>query len=226
MPKLVSFQKIFDRAAKRKGGPELLEEMLGDPPKSARALARTKDDRWLASMTQGVFSAGFVWKVVENKWPSFEEAFHGFEVDACASLDDEGIAALTEDTRVIRNRSKLIATRDNALFVQRIAEEHKSFGRFVSQWPSDDVTGLWDVMKTGGSRLGGNTGQYLLRRMGKDTFMLTSSVVAALTKDKVIDGSPTSKKRLAAVQAAFNSWAAETGRPMAHLSRVVAFSVP
>ena len=110
--------------------------------------------------------------------------------------------------------------------VQAIADEHKSFGRFVSKWPGDDIVGLWDVMKKRGSRLGGMTGQYLLRRMGKDTFMLTASVEKALKKDKVIDGPPTSKKRLAAVQSAFNAWAEETGRPLAHLSRIVAFSVP
>ena len=54
-----SFSKIWARASKRKGGDEELEVLL-PKPKSARALMRIPDDRWLSSMTQHVFSAGRV----------------------------------------------------------------------------------------------------------------------------------------------------------------------
>jgi len=226
VPKLIAFDKIFSRAAKRKGSAAKLEAMLPAPPKSNRALSRIADDRWLSRMTQGVFSAGFVWKVVENKWPGFEKAFHGFEIPWCAMLDESELDALMGDTRIIRNRPKVLAVRDNARMIATITEEHGSFGRFVSRWPSEDIVGLWDVLKKRGSRLGGMTGPYMLRAMGKDSFMLTSSVEKALLHDKVIDGPPTSKARLAVVQSAFNAWAKETGRPLAQLSGILAYSVP
>ena len=45
--------------------------------------------------------------------------------------------------------------------------------------------------------------------MGKDTFMLSNDVVAALIREGVVDKTPTSKKALAQVQGAFNEWAAD-----------------
>ena len=31
-------------------------------------------------MTRAIFQSGFSWKVIEAKWPGFEEAFDGFDV--------------------------------------------------------------------------------------------------------------------------------------------------
>src|SRR5215469_15529812 len=61
-----SFAKIYARAAKRKGGEAALKKLL---PRDAnlKALAKLGDDRILAEMAQRVFSAGFVWKVIEQK---------------------------------------------------------------------------------------------------------------------------------------------------------------
>lgn len=36
--------------------------------RTPRALAGSKDDRWLAEMTRCIFQAGFVWRVLNNKW--------------------------------------------------------------------------------------------------------------------------------------------------------------
>ena len=44
-------------------------------------------------MTKCIFRSGFVWKIVENKWPHFEAAFHGFDVTRCAMLSDEELEA-------------------------------------------------------------------------------------------------------------------------------------
>ena len=43
-----------------------------------KALAKLGDDRVLSDMAARVFSAGFVWSVIDNKWPGFEEAFLEF----------------------------------------------------------------------------------------------------------------------------------------------------
>jgi hypothetical protein len=60
---------------------------------------------------------------------------------------------------------------------------------------------------------------------GKDTFMLTGDVIAALVKAKVVKKKPTTRDARAATQAAFNDWAAESGRPLCELSRILALSV-
>ena len=86
--------------------------------------------------------------------------------------------------------------------------------------------GLLDLLAKRGVRLGGRTGQYFLRFIGKDGFVTSADVVACL-RDAGLDISenPTSKRDLAKIQAQFNAWALETGLPLTHLSRICAMSV-
>jgi len=62
----------------------------------------------------------------------------------------------------------------------RIADEHGGFGQFLSQWPRDDEIGLLDFLSRNGTRLGGMTGQYFLRHIGWDAFILSRDVIACL----------------------------------------------
>ena len=219
------FADIEKRAAKRKGGADALEALL-PKPKSTRSLTRIGDDRWLSAMSQFVFSAGFVWKIVEAKWPGFEQAFEGFDPDTVARFTDKRMDKLATDDRVIKNVAKLESVRDNARFIVEVAAEHGSFAKWIARWPEDDIVGLQDQLKTRGSRLGGMSGVWMLRHMGKDTYMLTGDVVAALKRAGVIESdSVTSKKARAAVQEAFDAWREETGRPLCQLSRILACSV-
>ena len=80
-------------------------------------------------------------------------------------------------------------------------------------------------MKRRGAYLGGTTAQYFLRRMGKDSFILSKDVVAALQREKVFDGSPTSNRSLVRIQDAFNDWVDDGGKSLTRVSRVLAFTV-
>ena len=91
-----SFNSIFQRAVERKGGVAALEEILPTAASDEALISRT-DDRYLAEMTRCVFRSGFVWKIIENKWEGFEEAFSGFDVTVCAMLSDEELEQLTQD---------------------------------------------------------------------------------------------------------------------------------
>jgi 3-methyladenine DNA glycosylase Tag len=220
-----SFKAVRARAAKRKGGEKALEELL---PKLAgpKALASLKDDRALAEMTKRVFSAGFVWSVIESKWPGFEAAFLKFDPKRLLHQPDEFWEKLASDARIVRNPQKIVAVRRNAQFVADTAREHGSFGRFLAQWPADDQVGLLEVLAKRGARLGGKTGQYFLRFVGRDSFILSSDVVACL-RDAGLDiaENPTSRRDLKKVQDQFNAWARETDLPLTHLSRICAMSV-
>jgi len=219
------FEKIFARASKRKGGDAALEELL-PKPKTPAQLKRAGDDRYLAEMTRCVFRSGFVWQVIENKWPGFEDAFKSFDVRTCAMLSDEEIEKLAVDERIVRNLKKIMSVRANAQFVREVADEHGSFGKWLAEWPVEDMVGLWDELKRRGDRLGGGTGAFFLRFSGKDTFMLSPDVVKALIGQKVVAKMPSGKKDLAAVQGAFNRWREESGRPLCQISRVLSASVP
>jgi 3-methyladenine DNA glycosylase Tag len=220
-----SFKAIRARAAKRKGGEAALTALLPNVA-SPKKLARLPDSQVLANMAKRIFSAGFVWRVIEAKWPGFEEAFLGFEPEKLSFRPDEFWEGLARDKRIVRNPQKIKAVRDNAAFVVEIARQHGSFGRFLADWPSADQVGLLDVLAKRGSRLGGRTGQYFLRFVGKDSFITSHDVVLCL-RDAGLDISeePNSKKELRKIQDQFNAWADETGLPFTHLSRICAMSV-
>lgn len=220
-----TFDEIYAVAADRKGGADKLEELIVSGTYTPRKLEDMTDDRWLSFFTQHVFSAGFNWKVIENKWPGFEEAFKGFDVGKCAMMDDDWMDALLQDTRIVRNGAKIASVRDNAVFFQELAAEHGSASKAIADWPDSDYVALLETLKKRGSRLGGATAQYALRRGGKPSFVLSQDVVARLVAEGVIDKAPTSKKALAAVQEAFNTWAAQSGRSLTEISRVLALSV-
>ncbi len=220
----MAFKKIYDRAVKLKGKKEL-EEAL-PTPKTARQLKAIDDSDYLAEMAKCIFRSGFVWKIVENKWPNFESVFAGFNPKAVAHFSDEKLEEIAQDESIIRNHAKITATRDNAIFVLDTAAEHGSFGAFLAGWPDDDIVGLMLHLKKEGSRLGGHTGQYFLRFSGKDTFIFSKDVVNVLVAEGVVDKEPTSKTGLLKVQAAFNEWREETGLPYCQLSRIMAASIP
>lgn len=218
------FAAIRSRAAARKGGEEVLSSLLGPAPDNA-ACAALPDARILSVMSERVFAAGFVWRVIEQKWPGFEAAFLDFEHKALLFQPDEFWEGLARDPRIVRNPQKIRSVRENAAFVDRVSREHGSFGRFLAAWPADDQTGLMAWLARSGSRLGGNTGQYLLRWLGWDAFILSGDVVAALRESGLdISANPTSKRELQAIQQQINAWVAETGLPRMHISRILALS--
>ncbi|MEH7829035.1 DNA-3-methyladenine glycosylase I [Gemmobacter denitrificans] len=219
-----SFAEILAIAAERKGGEAAVLATTSDPL-SAEALVAIPADRWLAQMARGIFQAGISWKVVEAKWPGIEEAFGGFAIGPVSMLDDDGIEALLSDRRVIRSGPKIVAIRDNAAFIRQVEEAEGGFARKIADWPAGDFVGLVDWLQRHGSRLGGMTGPYMLRQMGKESYLLSSDVQARLQAEGVIDGPPTSRKARAAIQAAFDRWRAESGRSFNVISRVLAQSI-
>lgn len=221
---MMAFKHIRARAEKRKGGGKALAALL-PAPADAKALAKLGDDRILSEMTKRVFSAGFVWRVIEQKWPGFEEAFLHFEPKRLLFQPDEFWEGLARDTRIVRNPQKIRSVRDNAAFVDGQAEKTKGFGKLLADWPADDQVGLLEFLGKNGSRLGGMTGQYFLRFVGRDSYILSRDVVACLRESGVeLSDKASTKKDLRNAQAAFNAWAGESGLSYMQLSRICAMS--
>lgn len=221
----IPFKRIRERAAKRKGGEKVLASLLPRKP-DHRMLAKLGDDRALSEMACRVFSAGFVWEVIDKKWPGFEEAFLEFNPKRLLFQPAEFWERLGSDKRIVRNPQKIRSVRENARFVSEIAAEHGSFGKFIANWPTDDQAGLLDVLAKRGSRLGGHSGQYLLRFLGWDAFVLSGDVLLCLRDAGVpLSATATSKKDLRAAQGQLNAWRKESGLPMTHVSRICALSI-
>jgi 3-methyladenine DNA glycosylase Tag len=140
-------------------------------------------------------------------------------------MSDEAIEALMKDARLIRHLGKLKAVQANGAAMVALAEEKGSFGAYVAAWPGDNIVGLWDDLAKRFAHLGGGSGPQFLRMAGKDTFVLSDFVVKALDHWGAFSGTPKSKGDRARVQAAFNEWAEETGKPLSHLSMILAASV-
>ncbi|MBS0518601.1 MAG: DNA-3-methyladenine glycosylase I [Proteobacteria bacterium] len=221
----IPFKRIRERAAKRKGGDKILASLLPKKP-DRKAVAKLADDRVLSEMACRVFSAGFVWSVIDQKWPGFEEAFLGFNPKRLLFQPAEFWEKLASDKRIVRNPQKIRSVQENARFVTEIAAEHGSFGKFLAAWPEDDQVGLLDVLAKRGSRLGGWSGQYLLRFLGWDAFVLSGDVLLCLRDAGVpLSATATSKKDLKAAQTQLNAWKKESGLPMTHISRICALSI-
>jgi 3-methyladenine DNA glycosylase Tag len=219
-----AFGPILARASKRCGGPAALEKQL-PKPRSDRALKSVPDDRYLSLMSLRIFRAGLKHALVDSKWPAFEEAFRGFDPRRIVAMPDETLEACMKNERLIRHWAKLKSIPVNARAMIEIAREHGSFGAYLAAWPGADTVGLWTDLARRFQQLGGNSGPYFLRMAGKDTFILTEDVVAALIAAGIVKKKPTGKADLGKVQEAFNAWAAETRRPLSALSRILALSI-
>jgi len=222
---MLKFEEIYHRAAENKGGVVELELLLPEIPLSV-AVAELDESRFLAEMTRCIFQAGFSWRVIEQKWSGFEDVFHGFDVNTILGLLSEEWEEIRLDKRIVRNNQKISSVRANAQFIEDMAVEKGSFGSFIAGWPESDLIGLLELLKKRGSRLGGNSGQRLLRNVGKDSFFLGRDVVKCLQDSGLsIKENPSSKGELKAIQQAFNRWHEESGRSYTHLSKVAAYSI-
>jgi 3-methyladenine DNA glycosylase Tag len=218
----VPFATIFDTARTRHGAGAIDTRL--PQPKSASELAQIADDRYLSQMSLRVFRAGLKHSLVDAKWPAFEEVFEGFDPRRVRAISDEALEKLLGDARLIRHWGKLKSIRDNAAAMLTVSEEFGSFGSWIGTWPGSNIVGLWEALGERFSQMGGASGPMFLRMVGKDTFVLSHSVIAALKHWAELPP-PKNRKDRATAQACFNAWGAESGLPMSQISLILALSV-
>lgn len=218
-----AFASLYDRVCKRKGSEAMVKELLSKPA-SKQEIIDITDDRFLAEFTKKVFQSGFVWRVVRQKWPDFEDVFFGFDIDKILLMPDEMLEQKAANPAIIRNFNKVKTIRENALMIDEVRRAHGSFAKFITEWPQGDLIGLWDFLKKNGARLGGNTGPYTLRTLGIDTFLLSRDVEAYFFEHGLISGSARSKRSLTAIQNTFFAWQKQSGLSLQELSQIVSFS--
>ncbi|ATH82962.1 3-methyladenine DNA glycosylase [Ectopseudomonas mendocina] len=218
------YKWLHEFCLNRFGSAKALEAMLPQPRSDAE-LRALSDDRYMSLMSLRIFRAGLKHSLVDAKWPAFEEVFFGFDPEKVVLMGAERLENLMQDARLIRHLGKLKSVPRNAQFILDVRRERGSFGALIADWPASDIVGLWKYLAKHGNQLGGLSAPRFLRMVGKDTFVPTDDMVAALKAQDVIDKAPTSQKDLAAVQAAFNQWQAESGRPLCQLSVMLAHTV-
>ena len=208
-----SYDNLYEVACSRKGGGDVVESLL--PTIATKGHLRgLGSDRYLAEFTRKVFQSGFVWRIVNNKWPQFEEVFWEFDIERLLMMPDDMLERKASDPGIIRNFSKVKTVLDNAVMIADT--ERREDKTFVS---------LWLFLKKHGSRLGGNTGPYALRTLGVDTFLMTADVEFFLRENDIVDSGIHSLRALRAAQSYFNNLREESGRSLSELSRLVSLGI-
>jgi 3-methyladenine DNA glycosylase Tag len=219
-----SFESIYETAVNRCGGTDAVEDTL-PIPRTVKQLKKLTDTFCLSNMSCRIFQAGLNRKIIDNKWPAFEEVFCQFDIDAVRMMSNERLEALMNEKRIVRHWGKIQSVRHNAQMIHEFNEEQGGFLNTLAEWPSDDIVEFWHVLKKQFKQLGGASGPYFLRRVKKDSFLLTGDVTKALFRWGAIDETPKNKKQLRHVQDCMNEWHLESGRPYCQVSMILALSV-
>ena len=219
------YRLLEEYCLNRFGSRQALEARL-PVARSADELRALGDDRYLSMLALRVFRAGLKHSVVDARWPAFEEVFFGFDPDKVVLMSAEHIERLMQDRRLIRHLAKLRSVPRNAQMVLDLRQEFGSMGNLIADWPAQDIVGLWRMLAKRGNQLGGLSVPRFLRMVGRDTFVTTADVLAALVGMGVLDRPvATSQRDLATVQQAFNTLADQSGRTLGQLSAMLAFTV-
>jgi DNA-3-methyladenine glycosylase I len=90
------------------------------------------DDRHLFEMLilEGA-QAGLNWMTILRRREGYRAAFDNFDPRRIAAFDEEKIASLMNDTRIIRNRLKIKSTVANARAFLKVQEELGSFDAYI-----------------------------------------------------------------------------------------------
>lgn len=76
------------------------------------------------------FQSGLSWITILRKRENFRAAFSNFQPAVVAAFDDDDVARLMEDTGIVRNRAKILATIANARALQQLPQG-ESLGRLL-----------------------------------------------------------------------------------------------
>ncbi|ASW73831.1 DNA-3-methyladenine glycosylase [Chryseobacterium piperi] len=77
------------------------------------------------------FQAGLSWYTILSKRETFKEAFDDFDYKKIARYTDQKVEELMQNSGIIRNRLKIVATITNAQKFQEIQKEFGNFSKYI-----------------------------------------------------------------------------------------------
>lgn len=75
--------------------------------------------------------AGLSWETILKRREEYRKAFHHFDPRKVASMTNQELDAILQNDKIIRNRLKIYAARQNAQAFLKIQDEFGSFDRYV-----------------------------------------------------------------------------------------------
>ncbi len=76
------------------------------------------------------FQSGLSWQTILHRRPAFREVFKEFDPSVVAKFTDNDVARLMQDTRIIRNRRKILSAINNARCALTLQDEVGSIAGF------------------------------------------------------------------------------------------------
>lgn len=83
--------------------------------------------------------AGLSWQIILNRREALKEALDNFDYHIIANYTDEKLEQLRYDDRLIKNRLKINALRENAKQFIAIQNEFGSFSNYIWQFTNNEV---------------------------------------------------------------------------------------
>lgn len=77
------------------------------------------------------FQAGLSWYTILNKRENFRNAFDNFNYKKIAKYSESKVEELMQNSGIIRNRLKILATINNAQKFQEVQKEFGSFSKYI-----------------------------------------------------------------------------------------------
>lgn len=85
------------------------------------------------------FHCGLSWLLILKKRDAFRAAFDGFDPNIIANYDEHKIQSLMENTGIVRNKLKILASVKNAKSFLLVQQEFGSFSRYIWSFTEDKV---------------------------------------------------------------------------------------
>ncbi|APT83789.1 hypothetical protein CAQU_00330 [Corynebacterium aquilae DSM 44791] len=99
----------------------------------AAALTHLSENALFERLCLESFQAGLSWATILRKRPALRQAFHNFDVDQVAAMDDDDVASLMDNPAILRNRAKIQAVIGNARATIAL-RAHGGLGEFMAPY--------------------------------------------------------------------------------------------
>jgi DNA-3-methyladenine glycosylase I len=93
-----------------------------------------EDNRLFEFLVLDAFQAGLSWLIILKKREGFRQALDNFDPEKIARFTEEDVERLVQDSSIVRNRGKILATINNARCFLEIQREFGSFDTYIWQF--------------------------------------------------------------------------------------------
>lgn len=109
-------------------------------------ILKTDDNYLFEMLILETFQIGLSWECVLNKREAFKKAYDNFDLDKVCNYNNDKIKELENNPNIIRNKSKIKASINNAKIFKSIIKEYNSFYNYLRQFMPDKT--IYEIDKT------------------------------------------------------------------------------